>query len=122
MFCLIRRNRNQKSNIMRRQRNEFQTKEQNKTPEQTLMKWSLDKCLPDIEFKEMIKGGSPNSENEWRNSVRNINRDRKYKKEATKLNIITEILKYICVNIYICACIYIHLFLGVSSKRSCRSS
>ena len=32
---------------MRRQRNEFQTKEQNKTPEQTLMKWSLDKCLPD---------------------------------------------------------------------------
>ena len=57
------------------------------------MKWSLDKCLPDKEFKEMIKGGSPNSENEWRNSVRNINRDRKYKKEPTQLNTITEIFK-----------------------------
>ena len=41
----------------------------------------------------MIKGGSPNSENEWRDSVRNINRERKYKKEPTKLNTITEILK-----------------------------
>ena len=39
----------------------------------------------------MIKGGSPNSENEWKDSVRNINRDRKYKKESTKLNTITEI-------------------------------
>lgn len=35
-----------KSHIMRRQRTEFQTEKQNKTPEQTLMKWSLDKCLP----------------------------------------------------------------------------
>ena len=76
------------------------------------MKWSLDKCLPDKEFKEMIKGGSPNSENEWRNSVRNINRDRKYKKEATKLNIITEILKFICI--FICIYIYVYIyFLGV---------
>ena len=41
----------------------------------------------------MIKGGSPNLENEWRDSVRNINRERKYKKEPTKLNTITEILK-----------------------------
>ena len=62
------------------------------------MKWSLDKCLLDIEFKEMIKGGSPNSENEWRDSVRNINRDRKYKKETTQLNIITEILKDIYIH------------------------
>ena len=76
---------------MRRQRSEFKTKEQNKTPEQTLMKGSLDKCFPDKDFKEMIKGRSPNSENEWKDSVRNINRDRKYKKESTKLNTITEI-------------------------------
>lgn len=82
---------------MQIQRNEFQTKKQNKTPEQTLMKWSLDKCLSDKEFKEMIKGGSPNSENEWRDSVRNSNRDGKYKKEPTQLNTTAEILKDICI-------------------------
>ena len=77
MFCLITRNRNQKSNIMRRQRSEFQTKEQNKTPKQTLMKWSLDKCLPDKDFKKWSKEAHQtwkmNGEIQWETSTETKN-------------------------------------------------
>ena len=56
---------------MRRQRNMFQTKEQDRTSKEELSKVEISN-LPDKEFKTMITRCSTNSGEEWMNTVRNL--------------------------------------------------